>query len=71
MRVRECRNRQFGFALVGLLLIVLLHAFPVLTYAQNLGQQPAPKSWPLPPCPWTPGTPLPECSLAQTNALKP
>jgi hypothetical protein len=41
MRVRERRNLRYRFILVGLLLIGLLRVFPVPTYAQNLGEQPA------------------------------
>lgn len=41
MRVRECRNRRYRFALVCFVLIALLQVIPVVTSAQNLGQQPA------------------------------
>jgi hypothetical protein len=41
MRVWKCGNARYRLALVGLLLIASLQLFPLMTYAQNLGQQPA------------------------------
>jgi hypothetical protein len=36
----NCRSIRYRMALAGLLIIAFLHVFP-LSYAQNLGQQPA------------------------------
>lgn len=41
MRVRGCGNGRHRVAFIGLFLIALLQLFPLTTYAQNLGQQPA------------------------------
>lgn len=40
MRLSNCVAIRYRIALAGLLAIVFLHVFP-LSYAQNLGQQPA------------------------------
>jgi hypothetical protein len=37
----ECRNERYGVALISILFIALLQLFPLVTYAQNLGTQPA------------------------------
>ena len=34
-------NARYRIAIVGLFAVVLLHLSPLMTYAQNLGQQPA------------------------------
>jgi hypothetical protein len=41
MRVSECGNTRYRVALICLVLIASLQVFPLLTHAQNLGQQPA------------------------------
>jgi hypothetical protein len=41
MRLPGCGNTRYRFALVVLLAIASLHLFPLVIYAQNLGQQPA------------------------------
>jgi hypothetical protein len=41
MRVRKCADSRHRLALIGLLLIALLQLFPLVTYGQNLGTQPA------------------------------
>jgi hypothetical protein len=41
MRVWDCGNARYRFALVSLFLVVLLQLSPLMTYAQNLGTQPA------------------------------
>ena len=41
MRLSRCKNVERRFALVALLTIASLQLVPLLTHAQNLGQQPA------------------------------
>jgi hypothetical protein len=41
MGLSNCGNVRYRIAFVGLLLIASLQLFPLMTYAQNLGQQPA------------------------------
>lgn len=41
MRLPGCGNTRCRLALVVLLAIASLHLFPLVIYAQNLGQQPA------------------------------
>ena len=41
MRLSHCRNVERRFAFVALLTIASLQLFPLVTHAQNLGQQPA------------------------------
>ena len=41
MRLSGFGNARHHFALAVLLIIVALQLFPLMTYAQNLGQQPA------------------------------
>ena len=41
MRLSRCRNVERCLALVALLAIASLQLFPLVTHAQNLGQQPA------------------------------
>jgi hypothetical protein len=41
MRLASYGNTRYRFALVALLAITSLHLFPLVVYAQNLGQQPA------------------------------
>ena len=39
--MRKCADSRHRLALIGLLLIALLQLFPLVTYGQNLGTQPA------------------------------
>lgn len=41
MRLASCRNSRHRFAFAALLAIVSVQLFPMMTSAQNLGQQPA------------------------------
>jgi len=41
MRVWDFGNARYRIALVSFFVIVLLHLSPLMTHAQNLGQQPA------------------------------
>lgn len=41
MRLLNCGNARYRLALAAFLVIASLQLFPLMTYAQNLGQQPA------------------------------
>jgi len=41
MRLWNCGNARYRLALAAFLVIASLQLFPLITYAQNLGQQPA------------------------------
>ena len=41
MKLLSWKDARYRFALVGLLIVISLQLFPLMSNAQNLGQQPA------------------------------